>query len=161
MMKSYQEEYLALQKEATAASAYLWTEGPEGFRAQLRKSAAAVRETRDEGSALLRERLFPDLDAIHTASPEDLADLEAFAAALTALRPAPDAALSYRIHLALMSYAQHWNRRDMLIRELYQTGMDLYNLESFLGDSFSRPNLGRMNGYFTQCAAFLRRTMTR
>ncbi len=153
-MKPYQEEYLALQNAATAASAYLWTEGPAGFRARQRASAAAVREARQKGSALLREQLFPAIDAIHTASPEELADLEAFAAALTALRPAPDAALSYRIHMALVSYARHWDKRDMLIRELYQAGMDLYNLESFLGDSNARPYMGRMGLYFSQCAAY-------
>lgn len=152
-MRPYQEEYLALQTRAFETAPSLWTEGPQGFRARQRDAALKLREIRQKGTALLRERLFPALDAIHTATADELADLEAFAAALTDLRGSPDAALSYRIHLALLSYARHWKKRDMTIRELYQTGMDLYRLQNFIGSN-QWPYGVETRLYFAQCAAF-------
>ncbi len=131
-MRAYQEEYLGL----LAGTA----QGP---------SLEAV----ERGTALLRENLFPVLDDILDAGDQELADLYEFAEKLMSGQ-AWDVGLHYRVHLALMDYARHAGRTDMLLRELYKVGMSLYYLENMLVPDQTRLFSTRMRLCFTECASY-------
>lgn len=131
-MRAYQEEYLRLLA-GTAQGASL--------------------EAVERGTALLRENLFPVLDDILDADDQELADLYEFAEKLMG-RGARDVGLHYRVHLALMDYARHAGRTDMLLRELYKVGMSLYDLETVLVPDHTRLFCTRMRLCFTECASY-------
>ncbi len=131
-MRAYQEEYLRLLAGAA--------QGP---------SPEAV----ERGTALLRENLFPVLDDILDAGEQELSDLYEFAEKLMSGQ-ARDVGLHYRVHLALMDYARHAGRTDMLLRELYKVGMSLYYLENMLVPDNTRLFSIRMRLCFTECASY-------
>ena len=132
-MRPYQERYLALLSELRRASDLPCEQTDSDlFRQSVRQLCQQTRQRLAEGTALLREELFPLLDNILSASREELEDLMEFADKLMSVNAQKDTALCYRIHLALMGYARHKKDRDLLIRELYWTGMSLHNLEVML-----------------------------
>lgn len=153
-MKPYQEEYLTLLRTAPRGSQWA-VEGrqdglAEAFRAASRSAAQAV----GKGTRLLRDNLFPLLDDILSASAEEIGNLQEFAGALLALNRQADVGLSYRIHLALVDYARHWKKRDMLIRELYHVGMSLYSLERMFSPAPVHLYNTRMGLCFSEGASY-------
>ena len=154
-MRPYQEEYLALLRSVTeGAGPQLDEMEQEDFVHAVREANRAADRAVARGTRLLREELFPVLDDILTASPEEVASLEEFAGKLTSGREQKDIGLNYRIHLALVSYARHKNLRDMLIRELYLMGMSLFNLENMLSPNTVRLYSTRMRMCFAESASY-------
>ena len=153
-MRPYQERYLALlgtmRQEADLSVERV---GAEAFVDVVRQASEETRQLVEEGTQLLREELFPLLDDILSASPEELQDLVDFADKLMGGVAQKDSCLSYRIHLALMTYARHKGDRDLLIRELYWTGMGLFNMENMLAPHSIRLYTVRMRMCFSECAS--------
>ena len=154
-MRPYQERYLALLSELRRASDLPCEQtDSDRFRQSVRQLCQQTRQRLAEGTALLREELFPLLDNILSASREELEDLMGFADKLMSVNAQKDTALCYRIHLALMGYARHKKDRDLLIRELYWTGMSLHNLEVMLTPLPVHLFLPRIRMCFTECASY-------
>ena len=154
-MKPYQEEYLSLLGDvARQATLSAKEDGPEAFMQSVRSSSQAARRAVERGTELLREQLFPMLDNILSADPQELDELLSFAGELMAGTAQKDVGLHYRIHMALTDYARHGKHRDMLIRELYLLGMSLYNLETMLSPNKIRLFATRMRTCFTESASY-------
>lgn len=153
-MKPYQEEYLELLHGAADAKPQADPGDQEAFTAAIRAANQAAEQSVRRGTQLLREHLFPVLDNILTAPPEEIVSLQAFADALMAGSKQTDPALAYETHRALMNYARRKGDRDMLIRELYSLGMALYRLESNLQPLPIRLFRARTRMYFAECASY-------
>ena len=154
-MEPYQEEYLALLRSVNSGGGLSVDQmEPEAYVEALRERNRKSRQMAERGTRLLREELFPVLDNILTAPPEEIASLQAFADALMAGSKQTDPALSYETHRALMNYARRKGDRDMLIRELYSLGMALYRLESNLQPLPIRLFQARTRMYFAECASY-------
>lgn len=154
-MKQYQQEYLELLNSVyniTLPSAE--DLDPESFIEAVSRAHAESSEAVRCGTALLRENLFPVLDDILSASEDEISSLYEFAGELMSGVDQKDVGLHYSIHLALLSYARHRGLRDMTVRELYLTGMSLYNLETMLSPNAVRLFTTRMRMYFTESASY-------
>ena len=153
-MRAYQERYLTLLGELRRASDLPCEQmDTEAFRRSVRQLCDQSRQRLTEGTVLLREHLFPVLDDILSASREELESLIEFADKLMTVDAQKDTALSFRIHQALMDCARHKKDRDLLIRDLYWTGMSLHNLETMLSPADVRLYLARMRLCFTECSS--------
>lgn len=153
-MRDYQLEYLRLLRDtAEKRSTARATGTVEEYTAAAMESDRASLEAVERGTALLRENLFPVLDDILSAGEEELDDLFEFAGSLMGAG-GRDPWLNYRIHLALMDYARHTGRKDMLLRELYHVAMSLYNMEAMLSPNVIRLYTARIRMYFTECASY-------
>ncbi len=155
MDRAYQREYMELLASVRGGQTPPadGAGGAEACAAALREQGRASRRAVQRGTQLLREGLFPMLDNVLSASQQEIDELTAFASGLTEGNPA-DIVLHYRIHMALTNYARHWKRRDMLIRELYQVGMALYQMERLLSPSGMRPYSARMRLCFAESASY-------
>ncbi len=154
-MKPYQEEYLELLRSVSKiAGSSVDAQDPDAFIAASREESRARAEAVRRGSQLLREELFPVLDAILSVSDEEADSLFEFAGKLMSGVSQKDVGLHYRIHLALVSRARRLGRRDMLIRELYLLGMSLYNLETMLSPNMLRLYTSRMRMCFAESASY-------
>lgn len=154
-MLKYQEEYLELLSNAaknTGPSAD--STDPETFVEEAVRANRISEAAVNRGTQILRENLFPLLDDILSASDDDIASLYEFAGKLMSGVNQKDVGLHYMIHLALMNYARHRGLRDMLIRELYLTGMSLYNLETMISPNAIRLYTTRMRMYFNEAASY-------
>lgn len=153
-MREYQEEYLRLlAKSARKAGPTGVSRTAEEYVAAAMEADRASTKAVERGTVLLRENLFPVLDDILAASDGELENLYEFAVRLMG-SSGRDLGLNYRIHLALMDFARHTGRTDMLLRELYHVGMSLYYLESMLSPGRVRMYSTRMRMYFTECASY-------
>ncbi len=121
-------------------------ETEEGVRKEL--TALSRRNT-----LLLRQRLFPMLDNLLGLTGEDTARLQEFAQGLQKLE---DYGLSLHIHKTLLVRARRTHDRDLLIRELYECGMGLYNQGVSMRDFQSEAYVKRMRMYFQEAASYLR-----
>jgi len=121
-------------------------ETEDGLREKL--TALSRRNT-----LLLRERLFPVLDNVLALTEEDTAQLQAFAQGLQKLE---DYGLCLHIHKTLLVRARRTHDRDLLIRELYECGMGLYNQGVSVRDFQSEAYVKRMRLYFQEAASYLR-----
>ena len=109
--------------------------------------------------ALLRENLFPVLDNLPEAGPQETEDLRQFAAALIQGRIELDAILYCQIHQSLLGLARHRRDRDGIIRELYSLGIGRYAQCSKLVGldlSVSAPYTSQMRLCFVEAAAYLK-----
>ena len=127
-MLPYQTHYLESTRQIAALSDFYGITAPDyrqWYEKQLdaRRQIAALRE---ENVALLNEHLFPALDGLHAASAEDIAALEAFAAALMDWSTNLDCGIYLLIHDSLLSLYRFRRDRDRVIKELYMVGMGLY-----------------------------------
>lgn len=157
-MKAYQETYLNNLQRIMAL-----TDMSGGVPDDIRlfvgeqgRRAEQVRALAGENTALLREHLFPELDDIVTATPEDVAMLEEFAFRLHQGAEQLDMVLSYTIHNALLTYARRWEKRDMIIRELYQTGLALFYMQRLVQQSNRRLYFWKMSLLFGEAASYIR-----
>ncbi len=154
-MREYQEEYLALMRHVSALSGPSIEElTPEKFVEESEKNALERAKMTEQGTELLRKYLFPLLDDILTATKDETDNLVEFASKLMIGREIRDVGLHYRITMALVSYARHTNDRDMLIRQLYQMGMSLYNMQTMLSPSMVRLYNARIRMCFSECASY-------
>ena len=133
-MKEYQERYIANLKEI-----FLLTAPPQeipqdvpAFAKERRRCWEQARVLAVENTVLLREELFPVLDNIVSASEEDVENLEEFAGQLLSGATQLDVVLNYYLHNALIVYARRWNKRDMLIKALYNGAMALFYMEDLV-----------------------------
>ncbi len=153
-MREYQRQYLELLKRAADLSDPSPAElTPEAFVEESAKVAAASARIVEQGTELLRTCLFPLLDEILGATPQEVEHLLEFASVLMSGRELRDVGLHYRITMALVTYARHTENRDLLIRELYEMGMALYNMQTMLSPAQIRLYNTRMRMCFTECAS--------
>ncbi len=109
-----------------------------------------------ENTALLRQELFPALDDVITLPPEEILSLREFASALRSGGRELDIVLTYTIHNALLVYARHQKKRDLLIEELYWTGMSLYSLHSLIRPVAPNRYTWRMQNLFGEAASYIK-----
>ena len=148
-MKAYQQEYLALLRDARTELPPSGATEPEAFVQFSRARQQAIAR----GTQLLRQELFPVLDDILAAPRQEVRSIGEFAGQLMA-GGQQDVGLHYRIHLALMDRARQRKERDELIRELYLVGMSLYNLETMLSPNPLRLYTSRMRMCFAESASY-------
>lgn len=155
-MKDYQLSYIENLKQVILLSDTVSDLGlnAEQFLNIRQEKRSRIRILVKENTALLRTSLFPLLDDITTASEEDIADLEEFANAL--MSDNQDMMLAYTIHNTLIVYAKHYKLRDMLIRELYNTGMTLFYLNSLIEVTDPYYYRWRMRMLFGEAAAYIK-----
>ncbi|MEY8312050.1 HD domain-containing phosphohydrolase [Oscillospiraceae bacterium 42-9] len=157
-MREYQEKYIQNLKEIFVLNA-----APEqipldveAFVQERNQRRAQARALAQENTALLRQELFPLLDDVVSASDEDVAHLEDFAAHLVEGAAQLDMVLSYYLHNALLVYARRWEKRDMLIRELYQTAMALFYMEESASRVKQYPYRSKLAMLFGEAASFIK-----
>ena len=160
-MEPYQEEYIANLREIAALSPR--RQPSEGTLAdytdRLCRDRARQKQLAARNMALLRENLFPVLDNLPQAGPQETEDLRQFAAALIQGRIELDAILYCQIHQSLLGLARHRRDRDEIIRELYSLGIGRYAQCSKLVGldlSVSAPYTSQMRLCFVEAAAYLK-----
>ncbi len=166
-MRPYQETYVAQNKEIrslldaasmspnpdtttenTMTSGQFWSiRRRHRFRAQV---------LADANTELLRQNLMPVLDDIISAPEEEIRELDDFADHLLVGARQLDLVLNYMIRAALVTYARKWEKRDMLIRELYQMGMALFYMQSTITYSSQVLYSWKMSLVFGEAASYIR-----
>lgn len=157
-MKEYQEKYienLKLIMELNHVSSQL-PENTADFLQERREKSAEIRRIAAGNTAMLRQHLFPLLDNIVSASEEEVRELQEFSAALSPGAQQLDNVLNYSIHNALTVYARKWGKRDMLIRELYGTGMALFYMQELLNQTGKRRYQWKMGLVFGEAASYIK-----
>lgn len=158
-MRAYQERYVENLKELALLNA-ADQDVPEdinAFLAEHRRNTVRVGELVQENTVLLRQNLFPVLDDIVSAGEEEIAQLEEFAGRLGEGGPNQlDLGLNYSIRSALIAYARKWKKRDMLIRELYHTGMALFYMQELIGRSGKSRYQWKMGMMFGEAASYIK-----
>ena len=131
-MRRYQEIYLENAKKVVKLLQHAELQGlpEEEVNRRLRERSRMIREMRKENTAILREKLFPLLDDILTAEEEEVQALEEFADQL--MRERMDPGIRYYVCNALVTCARVRDLRRLLIKELYMTGMALFEFQSML-----------------------------
>lgn len=160
-MEPYQEEYIANLREIAALPPRRQPseETLADYTDRLRRDRARQKQLAARNMALLRENLFPVLDNLPQAGPQETEDLRQFAAALIQGRIELDAILYCQIHQSLLGLARHRRDRDGIIRELYSLGIGRYAQCSKLVGldlSVSAPYTSQMRLCFVEAAAYLK-----
>ena len=130
-MQDWQETYIRNVREVAEIRQLFSVEEPDfdAWYAQYRAREARLQVLKAENTALLSTRFFPLLDELHSASPETIADLEAFGDVLMDWKTNLDCGVYVAIHDALLSLCRVRRDRDGIIRELYKLGMGLFYLQ--------------------------------
>ncbi len=133
-MKQYQEQYLnhLMEISELMTLSEQLPENTELFFKRRRERMARTGELVKENTELLRKNLLPLIDDIISAPEDEIKDLEEFADRLLSGGRQLDLFLDYIVRNALLTYARKWKKRDMLIQELYHTGMALYYMQDSL-----------------------------
>ena len=157
-MRPYQEQYIENAEKIMSLSD---TSGeiPADVDVFIKihdENAAAIRRIVRENTELLRQEFFPVLDNIVSADEETIRQLEGFAAHLASGNLSLDIFLHYKIHNALISYARHWKKRDMLIRELYHTALALFYIQENMDIIEDRSYSWKMGMLFGEAASFIK-----
>lgn len=157
-MRSYQEQYIENAEKIMSLSD---TSGeiPADVDVFIKihdENAAVIRGIVRENTELLRQEFFPVLDNIVSADEETIRQLEDFAAHLASGNLSLDIFLHYKIHNALISYARHWKKRDMLIRELYHTALALFYIQENMDIIEDRSYSWKMGMLFGEAASFIK-----
>ena len=100
----------------------------DSWWAWRREAKSTMDQLKKENDALLSTHLFPMLDDLHNASPQDIAQLEEFAAVLMDWSTNLDCGLYVLIHDSLLSMYRIRQDRNSIIKELYKLGMGMYYL---------------------------------
>lgn len=160
-MQPYQEEYLAnLRQFATLTR----RKRPNGlsfqqYSDQLLADSIQIARLSERNMELLRGGLFPMLDDLFHAGPDQLKELEEFSFQLFNGAAELDVGLFCQIHHALLSVARQKQDRVAMIRELYWLGMGRNSLVSKLvGLELEAidPYIHQMRLCFTEAAAYLK-----
>ncbi len=157
-MKPYQEQYIENAKKVMVLSDNSG-EIPDDVDAFMEGQAGKAYEIREiikENTNLLRKYFFPVLDDIASADEEEIEQLEDFAAHLSEGVKRLDLFLHYMIHNALITYARRLEKRDMLIRELYQTALALFYIRESADSSGQRNHSWRMGMLFGESASYIK-----
>lgn len=157
-MRPYQEQYIENARKVMALSdlsGERW-EDVDAFMEDHREKTACIRGIIRENTELLRANLFVVLDDIVSASEEEIGHLKDFAAHLAEGVRHLDLYLHYMIHYALTAYARHWEKRDMLIQELYHTALALFYLQDNMDSTGERLYSWKMGMLFGEAASFIR-----
>lgn len=127
-MLPYQEKYIGNTREIMSLSNFYGAELSdfESWYKTERAAAERLRTLRQENIDLLDTYLFPQLDDLHNASPEDIEALEAFADCLMDWKTNLDCGVYVLIHDSLLSLYRIRRERNLIIKELYKLGMGLY-----------------------------------
>lgn len=157
-MKPYQERYIENINRVMALSDSSGEipDDVDVFMREQSAKASRIREIIGENTGLLRENLFPALDDIVSADGEEIEQLEDFAARLSGGAKHLDLYLHYMIHNALITYARHWEKRDMLIRELYQTALALFYIRENADPTAQGGYSWRMGMLFGEAASYIK-----
>lgn len=155
-MRQYQEEYIANTKGILELMRHTELIGlpPEEICRRLREKGVRVRELRERNNQILREKLIPILDNIPAAGQEEIDSLVEFADAL--LQKQMDAGVRYYVCRALVLVARMRGERNLLIKELYMTGMALHGLRSMLEGQDDSRLRWRMRMVFGEAAGYIR-----
>ncbi len=155
-MKEYQLSYIRNLKQVMLLSDTSQEFGldAEHFLNARQEKRRQIGGLVKENSSLLRKYLFPLLDDITTATRQDIDDLDEFADAL--MPDNQDVMLAYTIRSSLVAYARHYELRDMLIRELYNTGMALFHLNSIIETTDPHRYRWKMRMMFGEAAAYIK-----
>lgn len=155
-MRQYQEEYIANTKSVMELMRHTELLGlsPKEVYRRLRAKDARVRELRERNNQILREELIPVLDNILTAGRDEIDALVEFTDAL--LQRQMDAGVKYYVCRALVLVARMQGDRNLLIRELYMTGMALHGLRSTLEGQDESQLCWRMRMVFGEAAGYIR-----
>ncbi len=160
-MQAYQDEYIANLREIASLTMGRRQEG-QSFEDYLKQADREKRQAEEKGKRnmlLLREELFPALDHIYDAGPEEVQGLEEFAGQLFDGREELDLGLFCQIRKALLSLARQRKKREDMIRQLYWLGMGYHGLcNKLVGLDWSqtRNYTSRMRLCFTEAAAYLK-----
>lgn len=155
-MRQYQEEYIANTKRVIELMQHTGLIGlpPEKVNRHLMAKSGEVRSLREKNTRILREDLIPVLDNILTAGREDIDSLVEFTDAL--MREQMDVGVRYYVCKALVSYARVQGERDLLIKELYMTGMALYGLRVMQAGRNDAKYCWKMRMVFGEAAGYIR-----
>ncbi len=129
-MQAYQSRYAENLREIAELSDLTrgTASGFDAWYASRREADDRIAALRRENTALLEQNLFPLLDELHGASPEQLRDLEAFGDVLMDWVTNLDVGVYVLIHDALLSLYRVRRERSGIIKELYKLGMGVYYL---------------------------------
>ena len=155
MRAEAQAEYLANLTEVLQLSKPQFVAGtsPQTRLAAIRRNAQRQFELRRANDRILNEVLTPEGDDGFTEA--QVGQLEAFADELLHFSASLDAGAAHRIHRALCAHAERRGLRDMLIRELYFSGLSLNYLN--LRDRAEDVNMfgNQVSDYFERGAAWM------
>lgn len=158
-MRAYQTAYVENLKRIIALNDpdRQQAEDEAGFFALRRERSRQVHDLIQENTAMLRQELFPVLDDIASADDEEIDHLSDFAAALGAGgMDQLDVVLNYSVHNALVTHARKRDKRDMLIRELYQTGLALFYMQEIINRSGKNRYQWKMGLMFGEAASYIK-----
>lgn len=158
-MNAYQKKYmdnLMLVTSLSAFSSELPTDIPRFIR-ERRANNKQIGMIIAENTDLLRRNLMPLLDNIVSATEEEICELEDFAAHLLQGAKQYDLLLNYTLRNALVTYARKHNLRNMLIRELYHTGMALFYMQQLISQADKNNYRWKMSMMFGEAAAYIKK----
>ncbi len=160
-MKPYQEQYIKNAREISVLCdiSHIKAEGfGNWYKAQM-EVEERIHALRQENMDLLEANLFPLLDELHSAKPEDIAELEEFSDKLMDWVNNLDAGIYVVIHGALLRLYRVRKDRGAIIKELYKLGMGLYYRNRVL-DGIDRDRvltyLNQNEMVFTEAGSYLK-----
>lgn len=156
-MREYQEKYISnLKRVFELNSVPAGLPDPREYAAQRSVRAREVRELSQENTAMLRRELFPLLDDVISATGEEIDNLAEFAAAMNDRGAYLDLVLCYYLHNAIITYARHWGKRDLLIRHLYHGAMALFYMQEILRRADRTDYNWKMSLLFGEAASYIK-----
>lgn len=156
-MREYQKKYLEnLSRVLELKSLPASLPGPEEYIAGIARRTEELRRLSEENTAMLRRELFPLLDDIISASEEDIGNLARFAAAMENRGAYLDLVLCWYLHNAIITYARHWGKRDLLICHLYHGAMALFYMQEVLRRADRTDYNLKVSLLFGEAASYIR-----
>ncbi len=158
-MRQYQQRYvdnLATIANLSVVSAQL-PENVTVFMEQRNENTKQINALIEENTDLLRRNLMPVIDDIISASEEEIQDLDDFADRLLQGSDQLDLFLNYIVRNALVTYARKWGKRDMLIKELYYTGLALFYMQDRLIGAGLHLYQWKMSLMFGEAAGYIKK----
>lgn len=90
-----------------------------------------------------------------TLTAEDVAELSELADTLFENATGCDIGVAYKIHNLIYKYAEYYDKRDLMIKELYYQGLTLYYLHFSIGSMRINTNGEELYGYYCKGASFI------
>ncbi|MBQ9047594.1 MAG: hypothetical protein IJ120_06825 [Solobacterium sp.] len=160
-MYAYQTQYIENMKEIALLSDFyrIPADSFEKWHNAHLSARKKIRELRAVNTALLNDHLFPQLDALHSASEEDIQALNDFGDALVDWKTNLDTGIYCVIHDSLLSLYRMRKDRAGIIRELYKLGMGLFyqnRMVTGIDESRTREYIFRNEMVFTEAGSYLK-----
>ena len=156
VMKEIYRQYLNNVEEChrlVKANRFSALESEDDILEAITANAHAMYRLRLENDAILNQVLFSK--KAETLTPEEVQDLQAFAADLLAYVHQYDAGIAYKIHCLLFEYAKLHDDLDLYIRELYYMGISLFYLSPSASEFGINLNGTTATGYLREAVSFL------